>query len=117
MREDISKRGDIVWVSFDPQQGREQAGHWPALVLSPYRYNERGTLLLTCPITRQVKGYPWEMKLPDGLGAQGAVLADQIRALDYRARTVEFFEQAPWKVTEEVLSELEPLLGRVHKSF
>ena len=112
MREGIPERGDIVWVNFDPQRGREQAGHRPALVLSPYRYNERGTLLLACPITRQVKGYPWEVKLPDGLGAQGAILADQIRALDYRARTMEFFEQAPSEVIEDVLAKLEPLLGQ-----
>jgi len=101
-------------VSFDPQQGREQAGHRPALVLSPYRYNEKGALLLACPITSQVKGYPWEVKLPNGLKTHGTVLVDQIRSLDYRTRTVEFYEQAPSEVIEDVLAKLEPLLGRAY---
>ena len=57
MREGIPEQGDIVWVSFDPKRGREQANGRPALVLSPYRYNEWGTLLLACPITRHVKEF------------------------------------------------------------
>jgi mRNA interferase MazF len=80
----IPDAGDIVWLNFDPQAGREQAKHRPAIVLSPAGYNAKAGLLLCCPITTKVKGYPFEVKL-SGLPASAA-LADQVKSFDWRAR-------------------------------
>ena len=80
--------GDIVWLQFDPQAGREQRGHCPALVLSPAAYNSKTGLMLCCPITSQVKGYPFEVKV-DAEGISGAVLVDHLRSVDWRARNAE----------------------------
>lgn len=78
------ERGDIVWLSFDPQAGHEQAGHRPALVLSPKAYNSKTGLMLCCPMTTKIKGYPFEVLLS---GAKPcAALADQVKSLDWRAR-------------------------------
>src|SRR3990172_1318707 len=82
----VPDRGDAVWLQFDPRLGHEQAGRRPALVLSPRTYNSRVGLALFCPITSQVKGYPFEVPLPTGLRIRGCVLADQIKSLDWRSR-------------------------------
>src|SRR3974377_1468456 len=82
----VSERGDAVWITLDPQAGHEQAGRRPALVLSPSAYNGRVGLALLCPITSQVKGYPFEVPLPLGLPVAGVVGADQVKSLDWRAR-------------------------------
>ena len=79
-------RGDIIWLDFDPQSGHEQRGRRPALILSPQAYNERAGLALACPISTQIKGYPFEVQLPRGLDTSGVVLADQVRSIDWRAR-------------------------------
>lgn len=80
----VPDAGDIVWLLFDPQAGHEQAGHRPALVLSPARYNARAGLMLCCPMTTQIKGYPFEVLIA---GAKpSAVLADQVKSVDWRAR-------------------------------
>src|SRR5438874_3778944 len=88
-------RGDLVWLEFNPQAGHEQAGRRPALVISPRTYNRRVGLALFCPITSQVKGYPFEVVLPEGLKAQGAILCDQIKSLDWRARDARRLCPAP----------------------
>ncbi|WP_205297338.1 endoribonuclease MazF [Candidatus Pantoea multigeneris] len=80
----IPDAGDIVWMHFDPQAGHEQAGHRPALVLSPKEYNHKIGLLICCPLTTKIKGYPFEVTLSSQAGA--VVLADQIKSLDWRAR-------------------------------
>ncbi len=103
-------RGDLVWVSFDPQAGHEQAGRRPAIVLSPSAYNRRVGLVLVCPITRKIKGFPFEVVLPEGLPVHGAVLADQIKSLDWRARAIEHAGAAPARVVTEVLGKLTTLL-------
>jgi mRNA interferase MazF len=82
----VPERGDVVWLEFDPQAGSEQAGHRPALVLSPRSYNRKVGLALVCPITSRVKGYPFEVELPPGHAATGVILCDQIKSLDWRAR-------------------------------
>ena len=87
-------RGDIVWLQFDPQAGHEQAGHRPALVISPRAYNRKVGLALCCPITNQVKGYPFEVVLPAASKANGAVLADQVKSLDWRIRKAKRFAKA-----------------------
>src|SRR5215813_14686908 len=85
----VPERGDAVWVTLDPQAGHEQAGRRPALVLSPAAYNRRVGLALLCPITNQIKGYPFEVLIPQGLKVTGAVLSDQVKSLDWKARKAE----------------------------
>ncbi len=103
-------RGDIVWLQFHPQAGHEQAGRRPALVVSPETYNKTVGLGLACPITSQVKGYPFEVGLPLGIGVSGVVLADQVKSLDLHARQVAFCCKVPTQVVEEVIQKLSLLL-------
>lgn len=103
-------RGDLVWLDFDPQLGQEQAGRRPALVLSGHRYNAATGLLIACPVTGQVKGYPLEVPLPPGLKTSGVVLADQVRILDWQQRRLEVIEAAPAQLVEDVLDVLIELL-------
>ncbi|HEY5913031.1 MAG TPA: endoribonuclease MazF [Verrucomicrobiae bacterium] len=105
------RRGDLVWLSFDPQAGHGQAGRRPAFVLSPESYNRKTGLLLACPVTSKVKGYPFEVALPGGLPISGVILADQITSLDWRARKAEFIARTSTAVIEEVLSLCLPLIG------
>lgn len=107
----VPDRGDAVWLTFQPQAGHEQAGRRPALVLSPVEYNRRVGLALCCPITRQVKGYPFEVVLPAGLAVVGAILADQIKSLDWRARQAELITRLPDSVANETLGKLGALLA------
>jgi mRNA interferase MazF len=103
--------GDLVWLSFSPQAGREQSGRRPALVLSPRAYNAKSGLCLACPITSQVKGYPFEVELPQGLPVQGVVISDHIKSADWRARRSDWIGQAPAEVVNQVRAKLKPLLG------
>lgn len=105
----IPDRGDIVWLDFNPQVGREQAGRRPALVLSPAAYNRKVRLALVCPITTKVKGYPFEVALPEGVGISGVVLADQVKSLDWQLRQAEFICLAPSNVTNEVIAKFKAL--------
>ena len=109
--EGAPRRGDVVWVSLNPQAGHEQAGRRPALVLSPIEYNERVGLALLCPVTSQVKGYPFEVALPEDLGVSGVVLADQVKSLDWRVRQAERACTVPQAVMDEVLGKLVSLLA------
>ncbi len=106
----VPERGDVVWLQFNPQAGREQAGHRPAIVLSPTSYNSRVGLAIFCPITNQVKGYPFEVQIPAGLKAQGVILADQVKSLDWRVRGISFICKLPETCVEEVTQKLAPLL-------
>jgi mRNA interferase MazF len=108
----IPTRGDIVWLTFTPQAGHEQAGRRPALTLSPSSYNRTVGLALFCPITSQVKGYPFEVLIPPDLPIRGVVLSDQVRSLDWNVRQAEFIARAPSQVLEDVLGKLDTLLGR-----
>ncbi|MGH2362165.1 MAG: endoribonuclease MazF [bacterium] len=107
----IPERGDIVWLSFQPQAGRDQAGRRPGLVLSPAVYNAKVGLGLFCPITSRVKGYPFEVRIPPGLAVGGVVLSDQVRSLDWRARRAEFASRLPALLVLEVLGKLDTLLS------
>jgi mRNA interferase MazF len=100
------KRGDIVWLSFTPQAGHEQAGHRPALVLSPESYNRKVGLALFCPITSQVKGYPFEVRVPHGSQVSGVILADQVKSLDWKARRATFCCELPTEAVHDVLNKL-----------
>ncbi len=94
----------MVWLEFKPQAGHEQAGKRPALVISPAAYNRRVGLALFCSLATQVKGYPFEVLLPPGLKATGAILADQIKSLDWRARKARLLCRVPLEVVEEALA-------------
>ena len=107
----VPDRGDAVWLHFDPQVGHEQAGRRPALVLSPASYNDRVGLAILCPITRQAKGYPFEVALPEGSDVAGVILSDQVKSLDWRARRAEPICHVPARVTEQVLQKLATLLA------
>ena len=104
-------RGDIVWLDFNPQAGHEQRGQRPALVLSPESYNRKVGLSLLCPITSQVKGYPFEVPVPAGLNVSGVILSDQVRSLDWRARDTRFACRVPATTIREVMEKLETLLA------
>ncbi len=107
----LPERGDAIWLEFNPQAGREQAGRRPALVLSPSSYNRKSGLALVCPITSQVKGYPFESAMPRGLSIQGVVLADQIRSLDWRRRRAKFILRVPDVVLQDVTAKISVLVG------
>jgi mRNA interferase MazF len=103
-------RGDVVWINLNPQAGHEQAGRRPALVLSPAAYNGRVGLAILCPLTNQTKGYPFEVLVPDGLPVTGAILADQVKSLDWRARQADLICSLPSDTVAEVLEKLGTLL-------
>ncbi|HKO56519.1 MAG TPA: endoribonuclease MazF [Thermoanaerobaculia bacterium] len=105
------KRGDVVWLMFDPQAGHEQAGLRPAVVLSPEAYNERSSLIVVVPLTRQIKGYPFEVVLPAGLTVSGAVLSDQIKSVDWRAREARFICSLPEAIVNSILQRAAVLLS------
>lgn len=103
-------QGDIVWIMFNPQAGHEQAGRRPALVLSPAAYNAKVGLALFCPITSQIKGYPFEVLLPADLPVAGVILADQVKNLDWRVRKAEFICRLPVETVTSVLKKFNTLI-------
>ena len=107
----VPDAGDFVWLTFDPQAGREQAGRRPALVLSPKAYNGKSGLALACPITNQAKGYPFEVVIGSGHGLTGVILADHLKSIDWKARRAEKIERCAAEVMAEVRARLAPLLG------
>lgn len=102
----VPARGDVVWLQFNPQAGHEQAGHRPAVVISPSSYNRRVGLAVCCPITSQVKGYPFEVLLPQGLGVEGAILSDQLKSLDWRVRKARRIGSVPADVLQETVGKI-----------
>ena len=100
-----------MWLTFDPQAGHEQRGRRPALILSPRAYNSKARLAIACPITSQVKGYPFEVPLPPGGKISGVVLADHVKNLDRHARRVIFEASAPVEIVTDVRERLRVLLG------
>ena len=104
------KRGDIVWISFNPQAGHEQGGQRPALVLSPQSYNRKVGLAILCPVTSQVKGYPFEVQIPPGLKATGVILSDQVKSMDWRARRASLLCSLPDTTVRQVLNKAGTLL-------
>ena len=106
----VPDRGDVVWITLNPQAGHEQAGRRPAVVLSPASYNGKVGLAVFCPITSQVKGYPFEVIIPPGLSVTGAVLADQVKSLDWRARRADLIGRLPAVVVDDILVKVRTLL-------
>jgi mRNA interferase MazF len=107
----VPKCGDTVWITLNPQASHEQAGRRPVVVISPRSYNSKTGLAIFCPITSQVKGYPFEVFLPAGLPVSGAILADQVKSLNWRARNAEFICHLPDVITSEALQKLNTLLS------
>ena len=107
----VPARGDVVWLQFNPQAGNEQADHRPALVISPKAYNGRVGFAVFCPLTTQIKGYPFEVALPPGTKAEGAVLADQVKSLDWRARQAKKFDEVSDEILQEVLAKIGTLVA------
>ncbi|MFD3261227.1 type II toxin-antitoxin system PemK/MazF family toxin [Paenibacillus lentus] len=91
----IVKRGDLVWLDFDPQAGREQEGRRPAIVLSEVEFNEITGFAFVCPITSQAKNYAFEVPLPEGLQISGVVLTDQLKSLDVKKRKIKVIDHIP----------------------
>ena len=110
MKEYVPDAADIVWMNFSPQTGREQAGHRPALVLSPASYNAKSGLAVVCPISTQRKGYPFEVPLPANGKVQGVVLSDQVRNLDWRTRSATHAGKASATVIQQVRENVAELL-------
>ena len=102
----VPRRGDIVWIDLIPQAGHEQSGRRPAVILSPETYNGKVGLALFCPLTSQVKGYPWEVRIPEGLSVSGVVLADQVKNLDWRSHRAEFLCALPESAVAEILDKV-----------
>lgn len=107
----LPDRGDIVWISLNPQAGHKQAGRRPALVISPVQYNRKAGLAVLCPITSQVKGYPFEVPLPSGLPVSGVILSDQVKSLDWQERRAELVCRLARSAILEVLEKLNALLS------
>jgi mRNA interferase MazF len=103
-------RGDAVWLNFSPKVGHEQSGRRPAVVVSPESYNKKVGLSLFCPITSQIKGYPFEVEIPAGVSISGVVLSDQIKSLDWRVRDAQFICKLPVSTMSEILRKLKTLL-------
>ncbi|CAH1089462.1 endoribonuclease MazF [Candidatus Nitrotoga sp. 1052] len=106
----VPEAGDIVWLEFSPQAGHEQAGHRPALVLSPAAYNNKTGTMLCCPMTTLIKGYPFEVIIR-AEGVSGAVLSDQVKNLDWRARKATPKGKASAYELDEVRAKISSLLG------
>jgi mRNA interferase MazF len=106
----IPRCGDVVWITLNPQAGHEEAGRRPAVVISPESYNGKVGLAIFCPITSQVKGYPFEVVIPAGLPVSGAILSDQVKSLDWRARKAELICALPPRTISEVLEKLVTLV-------
>ena len=99
----VPERGDIIWLSFDPQAGHEQAGRRPAVVISPSIYNRGSALAVVVPITSHASGYPFEVPLPSGVRVRGVVLTDHLKSVDWRARRAELVGRLPGATVDAIL--------------
>ena len=106
----VPEAGDIVWLQFDPQAGHEQAGHRPALVLSPAIYNSKAQLMVCCPLSTKVKNHPFEVQLTMN-GVEGVVLSDQVKSLDWKVRQAIKKDSASDTVMREVNAKIRALLA------
>lgn len=107
----VPDAGDLVWLDFHPQAGREQTGRRPAVVLSPATYNAKAGFAVACPVTSAMKGYPFEVLLPESLPVHGVVLSDQIRSIDWRERRATRLGKLPADVLQRIRDNAAVLLG------
>jgi len=110
VRSYVPEAGDVVWLEFDPQAERGQAGRRPAVVLTPEGYNKKTNLLVCCPLTTQIKGYPFEV-LVDVDGVQSAILSDQVKSLDWRIRKAKYKNRVGSEALAEVRAKAKSLLS------
>ena len=106
----IPTKGDIVWLDFNPQAGHEHSGNRPALVLSPKEYNKKVGLALFCPITSQIKNYPFEVLIPNYLKINGVILCDQIKSLDWKIRNAKLICKLPIDYIYDVIEKIKVLI-------
>lgn len=106
----VPDAGDIIWIDFDPQAGREQSKRRPALVLTDSKYNRASGLCVVCPLTSARKGYPFEVAVTVD-GVDGAILADQVKSLDWRTRNADFHSKAAPDVLKKIRVYVTVLLG------
>jgi mRNA interferase MazF len=111
VREYVPDAGDLIWLDFTPQAGREQAGRRPAVVLSPRSYNEKTSLAAVCPITSHAKGYPFEVVVPQGARIGGVILSDHLKNLDWRQRQAQKAGKIPRSLLDQVRARVAVLLG------
>lgn len=107
----VPERADVVWLTFDPQAGHEQAGRRPAVVISPRAYNGKVGLALLCPVTTATKRYPFEVAIPEGLPISGVVLSDQLKSLDWRERQAEYICELPRLAIADILAKIRTLVA------
>lgn len=107
----VPDAGDLVWLTFDPQSGREQRGRRPAIILSPKLFNARSELAVVCPITSKVKGRQFEVPIPPGGRIEGAILPHHLKSLDWKARKTQLAGKLDEDTLQEVRERLRPLLG------
>jgi mRNA interferase MazF len=100
----------LIWLTFSPQAGYEQAGRRPALVISPIQYNAKVGLAICCPVTSQVKGYPFEVPIPEDCIVQGVILSDHVKSLDWEARGAEHICCVPDEIVAKVIEKLGTLM-------
>jgi mRNA interferase MazF len=108
----IPEAGDLVWLEFDPQAGHEQAGHRPALVISPAAYNAKSGLMLCCPMTTKIKGYPFEVKTEVDRSLS-AIIADQVKSLDFKAQNAKKKGEVPLEVLTQVRGKVLALVSGI----
>jgi len=108
----VPRCGDVIWITLNPQLGHEQSGRRPAVVLSPETYNGKTGLAILCPVTSQIKGYPFEVAIPVDLPVTGAILSDQVKSLDWRVRNAEPICTLPSETVSEVFQKLVTLLSQ-----
>lgn len=102
----IPEKGDIVFVNFSPHAGHEQGGNRPAIILTEREFNRRTHLTVACPITSQIKGYPFEIKIPESMKIKGTILTDHIKSIDWRARDIRKVEKSPKGLVEDCLNKI-----------
>ena len=107
----IPNRGDIVWLVFNPQVGREHSGRRPALVISPKLYNSKVGLAIFCPITSKKKGYPFEVDINIKDKVDGVILSDQIKSLDWKQRKAKYIAKINPEILNDVMEKISLLIS------
>lgn len=107
----IPARGDVIWLSFNPQSGHEQSGHRPAIVITPREYNEKVGLALCCPITSKIKDYPFEVRINIQGKIEGVILSDQVKSLDWQERQARYIAAAPKDALDETIEKMNLLIN------
>jgi len=110
-REYVPDAGDLIWLDFTPQAGREQSGRRPAVVLSPRSYNEKTSLAVVCPVTSHAKGYPFEVPVPSSQSIKGVILSDHLKSLNWRQRKAQKAGRIPGSLLAQVRDRIAALLS------